>query len=39
MESSYTALDAYFGLPPAPLVFTRFEGDLVSLAKAHEYLS
>ena len=39
MESSYTALDAYFGLPPAPIAFTRFEGDLVALAKAHEHLS
>jgi poly(A) polymerase len=39
MESSYTALDAYFGLPRAPLLFTRFDGDLVGLAKVHENLS
>jgi poly(A) polymerase len=39
MESSFTALDSYFGLPRAPLLFTRFDGDLVGLARTQENLS
>lgn len=33
MVCSFTALDEYFGVVPAPLRFERFEGDIVALAK------
>jgi len=36
---SFTALDEYFGVAPAPLRFERFDGDLVGLAKAVDGLS
>jgi poly(A) polymerase len=36
---SFTALDEYFGVGPAPLRFERFDGDLVALAKSAEGLS
>lgn len=39
MVCSFTALDEYFGVAPAPLRFERFDGDLVGLAKAVDGLS
>ncbi len=39
MVCSFTALDEYFGVGPAPLAFERFDGDLVGLARAVEGLS
>ncbi len=38
MLCSFSALDEYFGVAPAPLRFERFEGDLVGLASAVEGL-
>ncbi|HOX49324.1 MAG TPA: HD domain-containing protein [Spirochaetales bacterium] len=38
LESSFTALDAYLGLKPAPLRFALASGSLVELAKAAEGL-
>ena len=38
LESSFTALDAYLGLKPAPLRFALASGSLVDLAKAAEGL-
>lgn len=39
MVCSFTALDEYFGVPPAPLRFERFEGDIVALAKTVDGLA
>lgn len=39
MDCSFTALDAYFGVPDAPLRFDLFDGDMVGLAKAVDGLS
>lgn len=39
MVCSFTALDEYFGVPPAPLRFERFEGDIVALAKTVDGLT
>ncbi len=39
MVCSFTALDEYFGVFPAPLCFERFEGDIVGLAKTVDGLS
>lgn len=33
MDCSFSALDAYFGVAPAPIRFDLFDGDLVGLAK------
>jgi len=37
-ESSFTALDAYFGLKAAPIHFATAEGGLVDLARASEHI-
>ncbi|PKL08561.1 MAG: phosphohydrolase [Spirochaetae bacterium HGW-Spirochaetae-7] len=39
MDCSFSALDGYFGVGPAPMRFELFEGDLVGLAKAVDGLS
>jgi len=39
VDCSFTALDGYFGVGPAPVRFERFEGDLVGMAKAIDGLS
>ncbi len=38
MLCSFSALDEYFGVAPAPLRFQKFDGDLVGLARAVEGL-
>jgi poly(A) polymerase len=39
MESYTSALDAYFGLPKAPLTFELFDGDVVGLARVTDRLT
>ena len=39
MVCSFTALDAYFRIPPAPLRFEYIDGDLVALARLRDDLS
>ena len=39
MVCSFSALDEYFGVVPAPLTFERFDGDLVGLATAVDGLT
>ena len=38
MEIHVTALDAYFGISPAPVKFDYFDGDIIALARQHEAL-
>jgi len=38
MLCSFSALDEYYGIGPAPVRFERFEGDLVALASAFDGL-
>ncbi|HPB66687.1 MAG TPA: hypothetical protein PLW80_08990, partial [Spirochaetales bacterium] len=39
MVCSFTALDEYFGVSPAPPRFERFDGDLVGLARTADGLA
>jgi poly(A) polymerase len=39
VDCSFSALDAYFGVAPAPICFDFFDGDLVDLAKQVDNLA